>query len=117
VLCGQTFQPVKHGYETFFNIPNQKALMDVCAPRVQRFFAYAFARSKEDPISFLKAQTPIKLPGGPRNMWSTPTLAHAAGLRIYRRGPDDYVFLTPERASQGGLAEMKSSPSSSSRCG
>jgi hypothetical protein len=107
---GKPFSRFQHGYETFFRIPDQKALLDVCPPSVQQFFAYAFARSKENPIQFLKAQTPIKLPGGPRNMWSTPTLAHAAGLHIYRRGSDNYVFLTPERAEHCGLTNAEVKP-------
>jgi hypothetical protein len=90
------------GYQTYFIVPDQSALFNACTPPVQRYFAYAFAQSKADPLAFLDAGS-YTLPGGRRNMWSTPTLAHAAGRRIYRRG-DEYVLLTPADAARAGLA-------------
>ncbi len=107
---GAAFKPPRDGYETYFQIPDQAAIFDVCSPAVQRFFAYAFARSKADPIGVLAQDSPSPLPGGARHMWSTPTLAHAAGLRIYRRGVDDYVFLAPDDAGRLGLSGHEVKP-------
>ncbi|MGI6414881.1 MAG: hypothetical protein ACOX1P_04370 [Thermoguttaceae bacterium] len=107
---GAAFKTPRDGYETYFKIPDQAAIFDVCVPGVRRFFAYAFARSKADPIGFLEQDSPIRLPGGARHMWSTPTLAHAAGLKIYRRGTDDYLFLAPNDAVRLGLSGNEVKP-------
>lgn len=107
---GAAFRTPHDGYETYFKIPDQAAMFDVCAPAVQRFFAYAFARSKADPIRFLTDDSNIQLPGGQRHMWSTATLAHAAGMRVYRRGADDYVFLSPDDAGCLGLSGNEVKP-------
>jgi hypothetical protein len=95
----------RNGYQTHFVVPDQSTIFQRCAEPVQRFFAYAFAKSQDDPIAFLKNGS-TALPKGRREMWSTPTLAHAAGREIYRRG-DQYVLLTPADAVRAGLADKK----------
>ncbi len=95
----------KNGYLTYFKVPDQTLLFNACTPALQSYFAYAFARSQADPIAYLSG-TRDTLPPGPRQMWSTPTLAHAAGRKIYRRG-DDYVLLTPAAAARAGLRDKE----------
>jgi hypothetical protein len=93
----------KDGYLTFFSITSQAAVIGACAPAVQNYFVYALTRSKEEPIPFL-ATGPHPMPGGGRKMWCTAPMFHAAGRKIYQRGDDDYVALSPASAEKAGLA-------------
>ena len=92
----------KGGYETLY-VADQKTVVGQCVPAVQNFFVYCLTRSTAEPIGFL-ASGPHPLPTGPRSMWCTAPMFHAAGLMIYRRGPDDFVALAPEAAAKAGLA-------------
>jgi hypothetical protein len=91
----------RDGYQTFF-VVDQRTAVSACRPPLQNFFVYGLTKSREDPIAFL-ASVGNALPEGPRNMWCTGPLYHAAGRRIYQRGPDDFVALTLPQAQQLGL--------------
>ncbi|MBN1420319.1 MAG: prolyl oligopeptidase family serine peptidase [Planctomycetes bacterium] len=92
----------KDGYETHY-VADQTLVVGACAPRVRNYFVYCLTRSSEDPLAFLDSG-PHPLPKGPRHMWCTAPMFHAAGRRIYARGPEDYVALSPAAAAKAGLA-------------
>ena len=69
---------------------------------MRNYFVYCLSKSKEAPLAFLTAG-PKPLPSGPRNMWCTAPMLHAAGRNIYERGNDDFVALTPREADKAGL--------------
>lgn len=91
------------GYATYYTA-DQSAVVGACLPAVQNFFVYCLTQSKADPIEFLSTG-PHSLPTGERKMWCTAPLIHAAGRKIYRRGPDDFVALQPADAAKAGLAD------------
>ena len=91
----------KDGYETLY-VADQTQVVEACAAQVQNFFVYCLTRSTADPISFLSTG-PHLLPAGPRNMWCTAPMLHAAGRKVYQRGPDDFVALGAEEAERLGL--------------
>jgi len=95
----------KDGYQTYF-IADQTAVVGACTPVVQNFFVYCLSKSQEDPLAFLRSGS-HPLPKGPRNMWCTGPLYHAAGRRIYERGKEDFVALTAAQAQQAGLADKE----------
>jgi hypothetical protein len=92
----------KDGYGTYYEA-DQPTVVGACARPVQNYFVYCLAKSKEDPIAFLNSG-PHPLPTGKRAMWCTAPMLHAAGRKIYQRGPDDFVALTPHNAEKAGLA-------------
>jgi len=92
----------RDGYETYYTA-DQAAVVGACVPAVRNYFVYCLSESKEDPIAFL-ASGPHPLPAGPRNMWCTAPMFHAAGRKIYQRGADDFVALAPDDAEKQGLA-------------
>jgi hypothetical protein len=94
-----------NGYLTEYFV-EQAAVAGAGAPGVRNYFAYALTGSWEDPIRGL-AGGPRPAPPGPRGMWSTASLLHAAGRRIYRRGEGDFVALTPSAAAEAGLADRE----------
>ena len=89
------------GYQTYF-VVDQRTVVSVCRPPLQNFFVYCLTKSQQEPIAFLSS-VGNALPEGPRNMWCTGPLYHAAGRRVYERGADDFVALTPPQAEQLGL--------------
>lgn len=89
------------GYQTYF-VVDQRTVVSACKPPLQNFFVYCLTKSQREPIAFLSS-VGNALPEGPRNMWCTGPLYHAAGRRIYQRGPDDFVALTPPQAQRLGL--------------
>ncbi len=93
----------KDGYRTYYQA-DQSAVVGACAPPVQNYFVYCLRKTNADPIAFLRGG-PHPLPTGRRNIWCTAPLLHAAGRKIYRRGPGDYVALPPAEAEKAGLAE------------
>jgi hypothetical protein len=93
----------RDGYATFYTA-DQRQVVGACLPAVQNYFVYCLTESKADPIAFLSSG-PHPLPTGPRNMWSTVHFLHAAGRKIYQRGPDDFVALTPYDAEKAGLGD------------
>ncbi len=95
----------EQGYQTHF-IADQAAVVGACAPAVQNFFVYCLSKSQEDPLAFLRSGE-HPLPKGPRNMWCTGPLYHAAGRRIYERDEDDFAALQPAQARQAGLADKE----------
>ena len=95
-------------YATYY-VADQADVVGACARAVRNFFVYCLTRAETDPIAFLKSN-PQPLPTGPRNMWCTAVLFHAAGREIYRRGPDDFVALPPEEANRQGLQDRKVTP-------
>ncbi len=92
----------KDGYGTYYEA-DQPTVVGACTQPVQNYFVYCLTKSKEDPIAFLDSG-PHPLPTGRRAMWCTAPMLHAAGRKIYQRGPDDFVALTPHNAEQAGLA-------------
>jgi len=92
----------KDGYETHY-VADQTVVVGACAPRLRNYFVYCLTRSSEDPLAFLDSG-PHLLPAGPRHMWCTAPMFHAAGRRIYERGPNDYIALPPAAAAEAGLA-------------
>lgn len=85
------------GYQTLF-VVEQSKVVGSCIPAVQNYFVYCLSKSRADPVDFLKSG-PHALPTGPRNMWCTAPLLHAAGRQIYECAPSEYVALPPEKAS------------------
>ena len=93
----------KDGYETHYGA-DQPKVVGACTRPVQNYFVYCLTKSSEDPIAFLNSG-PHRLPTGERAMWCTAPMLHAAGRKIYQRGPDDFVALAPGDAAKAGLAE------------
>ncbi|MCX8107369.1 MAG: nucleoside hydrolase, partial [Verrucomicrobiae bacterium] len=78
-----------NGYQTLFVVDQTRITMS-CTRAVQNYFIYCLAKSTADPIAFLES-TGHQLPSGPRNMWCTAPMLHAAGRRIYQRPQGDYI--------------------------
>lgn len=95
----------KDGYQTYF-VADQATVVGACSPAVQNYFVYCLTRSQEEPLAFLRSG-PHPLPQGPRNMWCTGPLYHAAGRRIYEREQNQFLALTPAQARQAGLADKE----------
>lgn len=95
----------RDGYQTYF-VADQRTVVSACRPAVQNFFVYCLTKSQQEPLEFLSS-VGHALPEGPRNMWCTGPLYHAAGRRIYERGADDFVALSPARARQLGLEKKE----------
>ncbi len=95
----------RDGFETLYRV-DQTEVLSACKPGVQNFFVYCLERSQDDPIAFLTSG-PHPLPSGPRSMWCTAPMLHAAGRRVYQRGPNDFVALPPAEAQRLGLAERE----------
>ncbi len=93
----------KDGYQTIYEL-DQATVLASCAQPVQNFFVYCLTKSKEDPVAFLQSG-PHALPTGPRGMYCTGPLFHAAGRKIYQRAPEDFVALPPDEAKSRGLSE------------
>ena len=91
----------RDGYQTYF-VVDQRTVVSACRPAVQNFFVYCLTKSQQEPLAFLSSAG-LALPEGPRNMWCTGPLYHAAGRRIYERGQDDFLALPPAQAEQLGL--------------
>ena len=92
----------KDGYETLY-AADQATVVGACRPEVRNYFVYCLTKSTADPIAFL-ATGPHPLPTGPRSMWCTAPMLHAAGRKVYQRGDGDFVAL-PQADAQGmGLA-------------
>ncbi len=79
----------KDGYATLF-VVDQTSVVGACAPPIQNFFVYCLTKSKDDPIQFLSSG-PHPLPKGPRKMWCTAPMLHAAGRKICQRGDGDFA--------------------------
>jgi hypothetical protein len=92
----------KDGYQTLYQA-DQAAVVGACGRPVQNYFVYCLTKSTADPMAFL-AGGPHPLPKGPRAMWCTAPMFHAAGRRVYQRGADDFVALSPDDAKKRGLA-------------
>ena len=103
-------QPVSRDYSTNYLTSDVHLLKDL-PPSLWNFFVYCLAPSQDDPIKFLKSgRRRITSNGGyrsygKRQMWCTGPLCHAAGRKIYRRGPGDYVAMTAVAASAAGLSD------------
>lgn len=94
----------RQGYATFYEA-DQARLLGPCTEPLKNYFVYCLTKSRADPIAFLDSG-PHPLPTGNRNMWCTAGLLHAAGRKIYPRGSDDFVALTPNEAAKAGLADQ-----------
>ena len=92
----------KDRYATYY-VADQTAVVGACAPAVQNYFVYCLTKSKADPIGFL-GSGPQPMPKGPRNMWCTAPMIHAAGRSIYQRPAGDFAALPPAEAEKAGLA-------------
>jgi len=92
----------KDGYETLYQA-DQTAVVGACSRPVQSFFVYCLTKSTADSIAFLQGG-PHRLPTGPRSMWCTAPMFHAAGRKVYERGPNDFAALEPDEAAKRGLA-------------
>jgi len=84
----------KDGFETLYEA-DQTAVVGACTRPVQNYFAYCLTKSTAGPIAFLTSG-PHPLPRGPRAMWCTAPMLHAAGRKVYQRGPEDFVALRPK---------------------
>lgn len=91
----------KDGYETLYTV-DQATVVGACRPSVQNYFVYCLTKSTADPIAFLTTG-PHPVPTGPRSMWCTAPMFHAAGRKIYQRGDKDFVALPPNDAEKAGL--------------
>jgi hypothetical protein len=60
---------------------DQTAVVGGCAAEVQSYFVYCLTKSTADPLTFL-ATGPHPLPTGPRSMWCTAPMLHAAGRKV-----------------------------------
>jgi hypothetical protein len=92
----------RDGYATFYGA-DQPMVVGACTRPVQNYFVYCLSKLNEDPIAFVDSG-PHPLPTGQRAMWCTAPMLHAAGRKIYQRGPDDFVALRPQNAEKAGLA-------------
>jgi hypothetical protein len=92
----------KGGFETLYEV-DQTTVVGACSPTVQNFFVYCLTRSKADPIAFLESGK-HPLPSGPRAMWCTAPMFHAAGRTVYERAANDFLALAPDEARRRGLA-------------
>jgi hypothetical protein len=92
----------KDGFETLYDF-DQTAVVGACAQPVQNYFVYCLTKSQENPLAFLRSG-PHALPKGNRAMWCTAPMLHAAGRKVYQRGPDDFVALSPAEAEAAGLS-------------
>jgi hypothetical protein len=92
----------KDRFETFYDA-DQTTVVGACCRPVQNYFVYCLTKSAADPIAFLQSG-PHPLPTGPRSMWCTAPMFHAAGRRIYERAANDFVALPPAEAEKRGLA-------------
>lgn len=95
----------KGGYGTHYEI-DQALVVGACTPPVQNYFVYCLTKSTAEPIAFLNSGR-HPLPKGPRAMWCTGPMLHAAGRRFYQRGPEDFVALSPVQAGRDGLASKE----------
>ena len=104
---GATSGPEPLGWDSWFHVPDQSVLFARMPVELKRFFVYAFGRRTDDPIAFLeKGETEsLARRTGRRNMWSPPVFAEIAGRKVYRRGENDYVWLSPADAARAGLAD------------
>jgi hypothetical protein len=91
----------RDGFQTLY-VADQTSVVGACTLTVQNYFVYCLTRSDADPIAFLSAGA-HPLPRGGRSMWCTAPFFHAAGRKIYQRGPDDFVALPPGEAQKVGL--------------
>lgn len=91
------------GYQTYYRA-DQAQVVGACTQPVRNYFVYCLDKSQEEPLAFLAA-VGKPVPRGPRNMWCTAPMFHAAGRKIYQRGPDDFVALGPAAAEKAGLAQ------------
>jgi len=98
----------KDAYATFY-VVDQPFIIGACTQPVQNFFVYCLTKSKDDPIRFL-ASGAQPVPKGPRKMWCTAPLLHAAGRRVYQRADADFVALQPEQAAKAGLGDKAIEP-------
>ena len=78
-----TEEKMEGPYSTNYLADQGKVLPPLSRP-MQNFFVYCLTRSTADPLAFLDSG-PNPLPGGPRHMWCTGPLCHAAGRSIYQR--------------------------------
>ena len=92
----------KDSYQTYYRA-DQATVVGACTQPVRNYFVYCLDKSQEEPLAFLAAAGK-PLPRGPRNMWCTAPMFHAAGRKIYQRGTDDYIALVPAAAEKAGLA-------------
>jgi hypothetical protein len=92
----------KDGYQTLY-VADQSRVVGACTAPVQNFFVYCLTKSKAEPLEFLNTG-PHPLPAGPRKMWCTAPLLHAAGRRVYERGSEEFVALPTAAAANAGLA-------------
>jgi len=95
----------KDRFETFYGA-DQTTVVGACSRPVQNYFVYCLTKSTADPIAFLQGG-PHPLPTGPRAMWCTAPMFHAAGREIYERGANDFVALSPAEAKSRGLAAKR----------
>ena len=91
----------RDGYGTHYDA-DQSAVVGACTRPVQNYFVYCLTKSTEEPITFLNSG-PHPLPRGSRAMWCTAPMLHAAGRKIYQRGDEDFVALSPSDAEKAGL--------------
>ncbi len=89
----------REGYATLY-VADQATVVGACVQALQNYFAYCLTKSKEDPIAFL-ASGPHPVPKGPRKMWCTAPLLHAAGRGEAATDPFRFV---PIRVTVGGPA-------------
>ena len=92
----------KDGYGTHYKA-DQASVVGACADPVRRYFGYAISKSKDDPMAYLASGAPAD-PKGLKDMWCTAPMLHAAGRKVYERGPDDFIALSPAEADKAGLA-------------
>lgn len=88
----------------------QGVVLEAAPADLQNWFIYALTKPRGvDPLGFLtapqQADVRRRVWAMPRNMWCTGPFLHAAGRKVYRRGPDDFVALSPERAQERGLQD------------
>ncbi len=92
------------GYQTYYQA-NQQAVIGAGSLKLQKYFQYCLSVSTADPIEFLSSTDAVPAYSGTRNMWCTPGLIAAAGRKIYQRGDNDYVALSPVDAEKAGLSD------------
>ena len=92
-------------YETFWHL-DQRPVLETALPELQNYFLRAFSKGRgmqeargdsgdADPVAILGRpvvkEEMERVYGMTRNMWSTVTFLHAAGLKIYRNNRGEYT--------------------------
>lgn len=90
--CFDSGREAVSGHCNFFKVPDQRRLLVRAPQALSRFFSYALLRETCDPIAWLSDGTAAEVPATERWMWTPPVLAHAAGMKVFRKEGSGGLF-------------------------